>query len=291
MKNTSGNNSNGYALITGATSGIGYELAKIIADDGYNLVLVARDQQDLAKVADELSHLSIDVKMIPADLFDPAAPEQVYNQVKSMGIDIEILVNDAGQGQHGKFTETDLRRHVDIIQLNITSLVALTHYFLRDMLKRDHGKILQLGSEVSKMPAPLLAVYAATKAFVMSFSEALVRELKDTGITVTLLMPGATDTDFFDKADMENTKVYREKDLDDPGEVAKLAYDAMKNGDARVLGKAARMNVAMATIMPDAAMAANMEKQMQPSEKDSSETRHQPSHQRSAEERNQSRGL
>src|SRR5829696_7951899 len=149
-----------YALITGATSGIGYELAKQAAMDGYNLILVARDQEELQKVSKELSNFSIEVKIIAKDLFDENSARELYMQIKDMGISIDMLINDAGQGQYGKFAEEDLERNLDIIRLNIVSLVSLTYYFLKDMLARNEGKILQLGSEVSKTPMPLMAVYA-----------------------------------------------------------------------------------------------------------------------------------
>lgn len=199
-------------------------------------------------------------------------------------INVDILVNDAGQGQYGNFAEVELQRHLDIIQLNVTSLVSLTHYFLNDMIKRDEGRILQLGSEVSKIPMPLMAIYAATKAFVLSFSEGVIEELKDTNVTMTVIMPGATDTAFFNKAEMEHTKIYRENPFDDPQDVAKLAFEALMSGERRVIGKGARKNVAMAAVTPDSMMAGNMKKQMQASKKDPSETRQGPDHPRSAEE-------
>jgi uncharacterized protein len=274
-----------YALVTGATSGIGYELAKQAARDGYNLILVARDQQDLMKVAHELRKHSVQVKTIAKDLFNEQAAKEVYDEVYNMGVKVDMLINDAGQGQFGHFVETDLERHLEIIRLNVIALVSLTYLFLKDMLKRDQGKILQLGSEVSKTPMPLNAVYAATKAFVLSFTEALVNELKDSNVSMTLLMPGATDTDFFDKAAMEHTKVYREGPLDSPITVARLAYKALQKGKRRVIGPAARKNVAMANLMPDNMLAEMNRKKLQASKKSAAETRQRPAHKRSREER------
>jgi short-subunit dehydrogenase len=256
-----------YALITGGTSGIGYELAKQAALDGFNLILVARDEEQLQKAASEFSMFSVEVKTIAKDLFNPEAAEEIFQATRNMGISVDLLINDAGQGQHGPFADTDLRRHIEIVNLNIISLMALTHYFLRDMLQRKQGRILQLGSEVSKMPMPLLATYAATKAFVLSFTEALVNELQGTGVTATLLMPGATDTDFFEKADMKKTRVYQEKKLDSPEEVAKAGYAAVMKGDRRIIGKGARKNVLQATITPDPLVAAQNRKLMEPSTK------------------------
>jgi short-subunit dehydrogenase len=146
------------------------------------------------------------------------------------------------------------------------------------MVARNEGRILQLGSEVSKIPTPLLAVYAATKAFVLSFTEALRNELSDTDVTMTLLMPGATDTDFFSKADAEDSKVYSEMKLEDPGSVAEDAIEGLLAGDRRVVGKNAKMNVTKATLMPDSKNAADIRKQMEPSEKPHSETRQEPEH-------------
>jgi len=281
MKKNSSANKTKYALVTGATSGIGYELAVQAAADGYNLILVARDESELMKVSKQLSKYSVEVKTISQDLSKENAAENVYDAVRNLGISVDVLINDAGQGQHGKFTETDLNRQMEIIRLNVNSLVGLTYYFLKDMLTRNEGKILQLGSEVSKAPTPLLAVYAATKAFVLSFTEALINEISDTKVTMTLLMPGATDTDFFDKAGMENTKVYREEKLDSPEEVAKIAYKAMLDGDRRVIGPAGRTNVAMAAVTPDHMIANKNRKVMEPSKENPAKTRKAPSHPRS----------
>jgi short-subunit dehydrogenase len=281
MKSNISANKTKYALVTGATSGIGYELAKQSAANGYNLILVARDESELRKVSKQFSKYSIEVKTIAKDLSKENAAQDVYDAVRNLGISVDILINDAGQGQHGKFVETDLQRQVEIIHLNIISLAGLTYYFLKDMLTRDEGRILQVGSEVSKAPTPLLAVYAATKAFVLSFTEALINEIKDTNVTMTLLMPGATDTDFFDKAQMEDTKVYREGKLDPPEKVAKLAFEALMKGDNRIVGPAGKTNVAMATVTPDNVIAKKNRKIMEPSEEDSDKTRKAPSHPRS----------
>lgn len=283
MANEKSQHKTKYALVTGATSGIGYELAKQAAMDGYNLILVARDEAELQKVSRDLSNFSVEVNAISKNLFDEYSARELYMRIKDMGITVDMLINDAGQGQYGKFAETELERNLDIIRLNIISLVSLTHYFLKDMLARNEGKILQLGSEVSKTPMPLMAVYAATKAFVLSFTEALINELKETGVSMTLLMPGATDTDFFDKAEMEDTRVYREGKMDSPEEVARLAYEALKKKARRIIGPVGKKNVAQAAIMPDNVVAARLRKSMEPSEKNPEKTRQRPSHKRSRE--------
>jgi short-subunit dehydrogenase len=252
-----------FALITGATSGIGYELAKLFANDKYNLVLVARSEDSLKQAASELQESGITVHTIAADLFKPEAAKEVYDKTKQLGITIDVLVNDAGQGEWGRFFKTDLQREIDLVQLNIISLMSLTKYFLQEMVARNSGRILQLASSLAKAPTPYMAVYAASKAFVLSFSEALVQELEETDVTVTALLPGATDTDFFHKAKAENTVVYKETSLYDPAEVAKGGYEALMNGDATVQpGFKNKAQNAMSTMLPDGAVASNMEKQM-----------------------------
>ncbi|WP_222597043.1 SDR family NAD(P)-dependent oxidoreductase [Chitinophaga pinensis] len=169
----------------------------------------------------------------------------------------------------GKFIDIDLQRSLDIIQLNISSLVALTKYFATDMAARGEGHILQLGSEAGKAPMPLLSVYAATKAFVISFSAAISNELEESGVHVTVLLPGAADTDFFHKANMEHTKTYREESLQTPEEVAKDGYEALMSGESRVIsGGKTKMHVYMANLMSDDANAVNMRKLMEPSTKE-----------------------
>jgi uncharacterized protein len=278
-------NRNKYALITGATSGIGYELAKLFAKDGYNLLLVARSEERLQQVTDKLKQAyAVEVTPIAKDLFLSATASDIYNITKDMGIQVDVLVNDAGQGEWGPFVETSLERDLDVIQLNIASLVALTKYFLRDMVKRNEGKILQLGSEAGTTPAPLLAVYAATKAFVLSFSAALANELKDTNITITALLPGATDTDFFHKAKQEDTVTYREKELLSPEEVAKDGYEALMKGESKIIsGAKTKMHILMSDLLGQKMSAANMRKQMEPSKKATGPKK--PGHKASREER------
>lgn len=255
-----------YALITGATSGIGYELAKLFAQNGYNLVLVARGEYELGDIAQRLgSEHNVEVLPIVKDLFDRNAAEEVYQRVKASGIDIEILVNDAGQGQYGEFIDTDLQREIDIVQLNIVSLISLTKFFLRDMVSRGHGKILNVASIAGKLPGPLQSVYHGTKAFVHSFTEAIRDEVKDKGVTITSLLPGATATDFFNKADMLNAKMVQEGELADAADVARDGYEALMNGDDMIIsGAKNKMQVAMANVTPDATVAKKLHKQQAP---------------------------
>ena len=258
-----------YALITGATMGIGYELAKLFAKDGYNLIIVARTEEDLQQRAQEFSQeYKVDVIPITKDLFKPEAPFELYDEIKSKGILVDVLVNDAGQGQYGLFVEGDINRFLEIIQLNVNALTVLTHLFLKDMVARNEGKILQLASIASELPGPWQAVYHATKAYVLHLTEALIRELKDTNVSMTALQPGATDTDFFNKADMLESKIMDTK-MSDPAKVAKDGYDALMKGDDKVVsGFKNKAMVAGSNIMPDTMVAATMDKMQEPKDKE-----------------------
>jgi short-subunit dehydrogenase len=258
-----------YALITGGTSGIGYELAKLFAQDGYNLVIVARGESaDMNSIAEEFRNYGIEVNIISKDLFQKEAAFEVYNEVKAMGIEIDVLVNDAGQGEYGEFTDTDIDRELDIIQLNIGAVVILTKHFLKDMVARGDGKILNVTSVAGKTPGPYQSVYHGTKAFAHSFTEAIRSEVKDKGVTVTSLLPGVTDTDFFNKADMNNAKIVADGSKADPADVAKDGYDALMNGkDMVVSGFKNKMNVAMSNIIPDSIVADKTKKQQEPVDK------------------------
>ena len=255
-----------YALITGATSGIGYELAKLFAAGGYNLIIVARDRKELETKAAEFKPYGIQVHAIAQDLFDPGNAFAVYQEVKSLGITVDILVNDAGQGVYGLFSETDIDRELNIIDLNVSSLVILTKFFLKDMIARNSGKILNLASIASTSPGPWQSVYHGTKAFVLSFTEAIREELKDTGITVTALMPGVTDTDFFNKANMQESKAVQDKSaMANPADVAKDGYEALMAGkDKIVSGLKNKVQVAMGNLMPDRTLAHQVGEQQKP---------------------------
>jgi uncharacterized protein len=260
---------NEYALVTGATSGIGYELAKLLAADGYHLILVSRTQTDLDKVAEELKGAhGVEVRVIAKDLFYPGNAMELTDEVSDLGINVNVLVNDAGQGQYGPFVGGDLNRQLDIIHLNIESLVVLTHYFLKDMVGRRQGRILNLASIAGKTPGPYQAVYHGTKAFVHSFTEAIRSEVKETGVTVTSLLPGATDTDFFRKADMLDAKNVEEGKMADAATVAKDGFEALMSGkDMVISGFKNKMSVAMSNVLPDERVADQVKKQQSPAEK------------------------
>jgi uncharacterized protein len=261
------NNTNGYALITGATMGIGYELARLFAADGYNLIIVARTESDLRRTATELAgEFGIEVVSIAKDFFNPESAFELYDEVKRRDITVNVLVNDAGQGQYGLFVESDIRRLLEIINLNVSSLTVLTHLFVKDMVARNEGKILQLASIASELPGPWQAVYHGTKAYVLQLTEGLRRELKDTDVTITALQPGATDTDFFNKADMQDSKILDQK-LSDPAKVAKDGYEALMKGDDKIVsGFKNKVMVASSNIMPDTVVAAQMDMMQKPKE-------------------------
>ncbi len=184
-------------LVTGASSGIGLELARCFAADPSNLILVARNTAALETLAAELRReYAIDVQVVRADLARPESPQNIFDELQGRGVRVEVLVNNAGFGLHGSFVELPLIRQLEIIQVNIAALVALTGLFLPGMVERRRGGILNVGSVAGFIPGPNLAVYYASKAFVQSFSEALVEELAGTGVSVTNLCPGPTETNF-----------------------------------------------------------------------------------------------
>jgi len=255
---------NKFALVTGATSGIGYELAKQFAQNGYNLIIVARPSDHLEQTAQELStQFGVQVKPIAKDLFTDGAAQQLYDEVKATGITVNVLVNDAGQGVFGKFHEEDLERQIKIIHLNVVSLTTLTYLFLQDMVARNEGKILQLASVVSILPAPLQAVYCGTKAYVLNFTEAIINELKDTNVTLTALQPGVTDTDFFNKAGAQDSPLAKDKaSMSSPADVAKDGYEAlMKSEEKIVSGFKNKAQIAMSHVTPDSVLAEMLRKQ------------------------------
>jgi short-subunit dehydrogenase len=197
------------ALITGASGGIGYELAKLFARDHHNLVLVARSADKLAQVATELQTHGVTVKTIALDLTTPPAPQFLFDQLQREGIAIDILVNNAGFGMYGEFAQMPEAEILGQIDLNIRALTELTRLFLPPMLARRHGRIMNVASTAAFQPGPLLAVYYATKAYVLSFSEAIANELRHTGVTVTCFCPGATHTDFAQRAGVSNSRLFK----------------------------------------------------------------------------------
>lgn len=227
---------NQYALITGASSGIGYELARVFARDHFNLVLVARSQDKLARVADELrQEFGIAIKIITLDLALPTSPIEIFQAIDQEAIAIDVLVNNAGFATYGLFAETDLSAELQMLQVNIVALTHLTKLFVREMVKRKVGKILNIASTAAFQPGPLMAVYYASKAYVLSFSEALANELQGSGVTVTTLCPGPTASGFQKRAHMEKSKLVSNQKIMDAAIVAQVGYRGLMQGQTVVV--------------------------------------------------------
>jgi short-subunit dehydrogenase len=224
------------ALVTGASSGIGWELAKLFAEDRQDLVLVARNRKKLDELARELTaSYGVAVRVIAKDLTDPKAPAQIFSQLAESGPQIDVLVNNAGFGVYGPFAETDGEKELEMIQVNVTALTHLTKLFLPPMLERRSGQILNVASTAAFQPGPLMAVYYATKSYVLSFSEALANELSGSGVTVTALCPGPTDTGFQKDAGLEKTRLFSNPFVMDARSVARSGYTGMKAGKRIVI--------------------------------------------------------
>lgn len=237
------------ALITGASSGIGKELAHIHAEKGGDLVIVARSGDKLQELKTELeTKHNIKVLCITKDLTAAAAPKEIYDELKDVGIEVEYLINNAGFGGLGKFHEREWEKDMAMINLNIVALTALTRLFLPDMVKRNSGRILNVSSTAGLMPGPLQAVYYATKAYVNSFSNAIAEELHDTNITVTALQPGATETGFGSISGMDKTVMF--KKTASARSVAQDGYDGMMDGKLDVISGLSFMNKLMISMIP-----------------------------------------
>lgn len=219
------------ALITGSSTGIGYELAKVHAENGDNLVLVARNKSKLDELKIELEEKhKIQVYTIGKDLSLQNAAKDVYEEIKQNDITVDYLINNAGFGDFGLFAESDWNKQEQMINLNITALAQLTWLCLPEMIKRSSGRILNLASTASFQPGPTMSVYFATKAFVLSFSEALNNEVCNNGITVTALCPGATLSGFQAAASMQDSKLFEGDNFPTSREVAEYGYKAMMKG-------------------------------------------------------------
>lgn len=222
-------------LITGASSGIGLELAHLFAHDGYRLVLVARSRGALRELGDDLqSRYNVEVRVSPKDLAHPAAPGELYQELQEAGIVLDVLVNNAGFGGSGPFLKTDWNNEAEMLQVNLVALTHLTKLFLPQIRARE-GKLLNVASVAGFLPGPYMAVYYATKAYVISFTEALAEELSGTGTTVTCLSPGPVQTNFQKRAHVGETNLLNSPLLVDVREVARAGYEGMKQGKRHVI--------------------------------------------------------
>lgn len=219
-----------WALITGASTGIGYEFARLFAREGYHLVVVARQAPRLADVKAELEQqFHVPVKAVVKDLAVPSAPDEIFAELRREGITVEVLVNNAGFGTHGPFAEADLAEQRDMMQVNMVALTHLTRLLLPGMVAQNSGKLLNVASTAAFQPGPLMAVYYASKAYVLSFSEALANELRGTGVTVTALCPGPTRTGFQDRAGVGHTRLMSGR-IADAASVAREGFRGLMAG-------------------------------------------------------------
>ncbi|GLZ28930.1 oxidoreductase [Lentzea sp. NBRC 105346] len=234
------------AVVTGASSGIGLELAKVFADNGFDLVVAAEDMTGM-----ELP--GVEVVPVRADLASYDGVEALVSQVRAMGRPVDVLAVNAGVGVGGDFVrDTSVDDNLEVVNLNVTGSIHLTHRIVADMVDRKAGRVLFTSSVAATTPGPYQTVYSASKAFLASFAQGLREELKDTGVTVTTLMPGPTDTNFFDRAGMQDTKV-AQGSKDDPAEVARAGFEALMKGKDHVVAGSLRNKVqaAVSRVLPE----------------------------------------
>ncbi len=243
----SGKQTKPIALITGATSGFGLEFCKIFARDGYDLVLTARHEEDLKKTASDLKQIYPDLTThhVALDLATDAGPTKLFDYTQAHSLQVEVLVNNAGIGVHGAFAENTAAREDELVHLNVNALTMLCHLYLPGMIQRRHGKILNIASLAGFQAGPLYATYFASKAYVVTFSEALTLENKDKGITVTALCPPPSRTNFFKRAGMAETSRVLRMSMHNPAPIAKAGYLGLKKGKAVVLPSARSRFIAL----------------------------------------------
>ncbi len=263
-KKTTRSNERGFAVVTGASSGIGYQLAKVFAENGYDLLINAESDQ-LEEARAQLDSLGVSVQTVQADLRKREEVERFWQEVEATGRPVDLIAINAGVGVGGDFvTETDLNQELDIVDLNCRSTVHIAKYASQHMVERGSGRILITASIAGEMTAPLESVYAASKAFDLSFARSLRYELKDRGVSVTALQPGPTDTNFFHRAGMDDTEV-GSKGLKEnsPEDVARQGFKALMDGDDHIYAGNWKVKAegTLSTVTPDAAMA-SMHKKM-----------------------------
>jgi len=255
---------NQLAVVTGASSGIGLELARLCANNGFELIIAA-DEPTIHSAAQTLSRPGTRVTAVQCDLSTPQGVEELYAEIRANGKPVAALLANAGRGLGHAFLDQDIEDALKVVHTNIDGTIYLVHLVGQSMRQRRNGRILITGSIAGLMPGTFQAVYNGSKAFLDSFSVALANELKDSGVTVTCLMPGATATDFFREADMMDTKVGSDNGKDDPADVAKTGYDAMMNGELSVVhGFSNKLRAAMSHVVPDSALAEQHRKMAEP---------------------------
>jgi len=254
-----------FAVVTGASSGIGFELAKVFAEAGFDLLITAEDAE-IDGAQRELNQLTASVECTRLDLSREEDVQRLYERIQATARPVDVLALNAGIGAGGDFArETELRKELRLIDLNVRSTVHLCKLVVGDMVARGEGRILFTSSIASTMPGSFQAVYNASKSFVQSFALAIRNELKDTDITVTSLMPGPTETEFFERADMEDTPI-GESSKDDPADVARQGFEALMAGKEKVVsaGAKTKAQAAAAKVLPDSVKAELHRKQAQP---------------------------
>jgi short-subunit dehydrogenase len=250
------------AVVTGASSGIGLSLAGQFAKHGFDVVIAAEDAE-LQDAARSLGEVGTSVLPVQVDLATHEGVRELYRAIVATGRPVDSLAINAGVGVGGAFTETDLDAELNLIALNVTSAVHLAKLVLPEMVARGHGRVLFTSSIAASAPGPFHATYAASKAFLHSLSESIRNELKDTGVTVTALMPGPTDTEFFERAGMQDTRVGSTKHKDDPDDVARQGFDALMSGEHHVVAASLKNKamVASGRVMPEP-VKAEMQRQL-----------------------------
>lgn len=240
-----------FAVITGASSGIGYELAKQFAKNGFDILITSKNPDHIQKAKKNLHDFGVEIETFAADLATHEGIDDLYTKIKSMNRPLDAIAINAGVGVYGEFKDTDLEDEHNLINLNVMCPVHLSKLVLQDMVAQGEGKILFTASIAGTSPGPLMSVYHASKAFLLSFSYALREELKDTGVTVTALLPGATETRFFERADMEHSKIGQAK-KQPASEVAEAGFKAlMDNKDHVVTGLSNKIETVIGEIMPE----------------------------------------
>lgn len=243
------------ALVTGASSGIGAELTREIANDGFDIILTARREDRLTEIGEELEkQYEVTATVISKDLADPDAPRELFEEIRDTGHHVHTLVNNAGFPVYGRFDETPLEEELAMMQVNMVALTHLTKLFVRPMIEHGEGVILNNASIAAYVPLPRVAIYAATKAYVLSFSEAIAHELAPEGIQVTTLCPAGVDTEFWEKDDIDEANIEPDS-TKEPATIAQAAWDGVKSGDRFVRpGMKAKMVPLLPRVLPQTAV-------------------------------------